>query len=190
MIQVRWDELSGQGVGDGGCRRVLGDALETEHLAMNHFVIPPGDGFPGGLHAHMDQEEVFLVLEGEATFETFVGKRVVPAGHAIRFAPGEFQSGTNASDSDLVAFALGAPRDSSDTRIPVACPECSHDTLRLHVDTDHQRFVCPGCGAERVPRDCPSCGGEDLRIARSDDDSTIAKCHDCAAVFDEPPMHR
>jgi len=64
--------------------------LGTEHVAMNYFELAPGDAFAGGVHAHGDQEEVFYVLSGTATFE--VGperERVdVEAGELIRFAPG------------------------------------------------------------------------------------------------------
>jgi len=36
---------------------------------MNYVELAPGDAFPGGLHTHGDQEEVFYVLSGIATFE-------------------------------------------------------------------------------------------------------------------------
>jgi len=76
-------------------RKPVSQALGTEHVAMNYFELAPGDAFAGGLHAHGDQEEIFYVLSGTATFE--VGRereRVdVDSGELIRFAPGEFQSG-------------------------------------------------------------------------------------------------
>jgi uncharacterized cupin superfamily protein len=106
-------------------RRDLSDPLGTTDVAINHYRLAPGERFPGGLHTHMDQEEVFFVLEGEATYETIDGEVTVREGEAIRFAPGEFQSGKNASDRELVVCAMGAPRDSEDIRIPVRCPECA-----------------------------------------------------------------
>lgn len=98
-------------------RRELSAPLATTDLAINYYRIPPENGFPGGVHAHMDQEEVFVVLVGTAEFETMNGTITVEAGEAIRFGPGEFQSGANAAEQDLVALALGAPRDSEDVRI-------------------------------------------------------------------------
>jgi len=52
------------------------------------------------------------------------GEVTVSEGEVIRFAPGEFQSGKNDSDGEVVAFAMGAPRDSEDVRVPQDCPEC------------------------------------------------------------------
>ena len=100
------------------------------------------------MHAHMDQEEVFVILEGEATFETMDGEVTVGEAEVIRFAPGEFQSGKNDSDEEVVAFAMGAPRDSEDVRLPQDCPECGHDNVRAIPGDDGFDFQCPECGAE------------------------------------------
>ncbi|ADD04925.1 cupin 2 barrel domain protein [Natrialba magadii ATCC 43099] len=50
-------------------RRDLATPLGTDHLAITHYVLESGERFSGSVHAHMDQEEVFVVLEGEVTFE-------------------------------------------------------------------------------------------------------------------------
>jgi mannose-6-phosphate isomerase-like protein (cupin superfamily) len=166
----------------------LSEALETDEMAINHYRIPPGDGLPAGLHAHLDQEEVFVVLEGEATFETLpprdgdgsgtaggsaddglpdeAGEVTVEAGEAIRVAPGEFQSGHNDADEDLIVLALGAPPDSEDVRLP---------------------FSCPDCGAEHRPAPCLDCDGSDLEATLGEDRVVVA-CRDCGAAFDEPPL--
>jgi mannose-6-phosphate isomerase-like protein (cupin superfamily) len=186
--------------GDSDCRR-LADSLDADDLAVNRYRIAPGEGFPSGLHAHGDQEEVFVVLDGEATFETLGpekrdGREVtVGAGEAVRFAPGEYQSGRNAGDGDLVALALGAPRDSDDVRIPLDCPACSHDYLRPEAgggDGGSQSGVvltCPACGAENVPEGCPACGTE-MRVALGESDDgraeTVVVCPDCGAEAGTP----
>ncbi|OIB58364.1 cupin [Natrialba sp. SSL1] len=166
-------------------RRDLATALGTDHLAITHYVLESGERFSGSVHAHMDQEEVFVVLEGEVTFEVArVGgeqdeqneqngldehdkydrqdvkdgqngrELTVAEREAIRFAPGEFQSGRNDGDERVVALALGAPRDSDDvriTRIPVlddrdvSCPDCDHDHLRIGREAEAE-LVCPECG--------------------------------------------
>lgn len=197
-------EIPGVGVEQYG----LSDPLETTDVAINRYRIPSGEGFPAGLHAHADQEEMFVVLEGEATFEvleprseagrtsdeTIGSEVVVGEGETVRFAPGEFQSGRNDSEEDLVALALGAPRDSEDVRLPVDCPECGHGDLRLDTDGEVV-LVCPACGAVRVPAPCPDCGHEDLRMTLGDrvgegnaTDGTVVVCSGCGATFETPPF--
>lgn len=167
----------------------LTDALGTEHAALNHYRIPAGQGLPAGLHAHEDQEEVFVVLDGVAVFETMAGKRTVEAGEAIRFAPGEFQSGRNGGDSDLVVLAVGAPRETDDVRLPVTCPDCGRDDVRLSTDGAEVTFVCPDCGAESTPEACPECGGE-MQMTLAEEQEPVAACRDCGATFAEPPLDK
>lgn len=133
-------------------RRVLTGPLNASDVAVNHYVLDPGERFSGAVHAHDDQEELFLVVDGEATFETRNGEVVVSADEAIRFAPGEFQSGRNDGDEPVVAFALGAPRDSEAVRIAsvpgvgdVECPDCGRGDMTASADGG---LVCPDCGAE------------------------------------------
>jgi uncharacterized cupin superfamily protein len=199
MDHVTIDDLEPDALGEESDRRRLSDPLGTTDVAINHYRLGPGTGFPAGLHAHMDQEEVFLVLDGEATFETIDGDSTfetidgevtVRSGEAIRFAPGEFQSGRNASESELTAVAIGAPRDSEDVRIPVDCPDCGHDNLRLETGGDSLTFVCPGCGTEHVPQDCPGCGSPDLRVTLGERTRTVVVCQDCGAEFEHPPLRR
>ncbi|PSP74323.1 cupin [Halobacteriales archaeon QS_3_64_16] len=176
-------------------RRRLSGPLNTTDVAINHYRLAPGTGFPGGLHSHMDQEEVFVVIKGEATFETLAsgsdtGETVtVGAGEAIRFAPGgEFHSGANESDGDLLAVAIGAPPDSEDVRIPLECPECSHDDMRVRMDEEGVTFVCPDCDTECVPRACLECGREEMRFALAEENQAVVVCPNCSAEFDRPPL--
>ncbi|QLG64051.1 cupin domain-containing protein [Halorarum salinum] len=190
--------------GDGVYRRGLSGTLGTTDVAINRYRIAPDEGFPGGLHAHPDQEEVFVVLEGEATFETWVPRGegsgadgdvpggadevAVAAGEAARFAPGEFQSGRNEADSDLVALAVGAPRDGGDVRLPLPCPDCGHGDVRLDAGGEEFTFICPDCSAERVPAPCPDCGHDDLRATLSERDRPVARCWGCGAEFESAPV--
>jgi mannose-6-phosphate isomerase-like protein (cupin superfamily)/predicted RNA-binding Zn-ribbon protein involved in translation (DUF1610 family) len=176
-------------------RRRLSGPLNATDVAIDHYWLAPGAGFPGGLHTHMDHEEVFIVIEGEAAFETLAAGSdtretvTVGAGEAVRFAPGgEFHSGTNESDGDLLAVAIGAPPDSEDVRIPLECPECSHDDMRVGIGEDGVTFVCPECDTECVPRACPECGREEMRFALAEEDQAIVLCPDCGAQFDWPPL--
>ncbi|UPV99378.1 cupin domain-containing protein [Halorussus gelatinilyticus] len=184
--------------GDDAAVREGADRLGATDLAVNHYRIPPGEGFPSGLHAHGDQEEVFVVLDGTATFERLGPEReaadeiAVEAGEVVRFAPGEYQSGRNDGDELLVALALGAPPDSEDVRVPLDCPECGHGYLHPEAggeseanggsETDEEAGAadgetgetgvtldCPACGAANVPRGCPDCGAE-MRVALAGSD--------------------
>ncbi|WP_123537382.1 cupin domain-containing protein [Halosimplex salinum] len=198
MERVVIDDLSSSPSPDAD-RRGLTGPLGATDAALNQYRIPPGDGFPSGLHTHVDQEEIFVVLDGEATFETLperdgpvdrprTGRVVtVESGEAIRFAPGEYQSGHNRSDGDLVALAIGAPRDSEDVRVPVACPDCERADFALDTGGETLSFVCPDCGAERVPAPCPDCGADAMTLGLDDENEVVAACDECGAEFDRPP---
>ena len=148
MEKVSIDDIEANAFGSDIDRRGLSDPLGMTDFALNRYRLDPGERFSGGLHAHMDQEEVFVILEGEATFETMDGEVTVGEAEVIRFAPGEFQSGKNDSDGEVVAFAMGAPRDSEDVRLPQDCPECGHDNVRAIPGDDGFDLQCPECGAE------------------------------------------
>ncbi len=141
-------------------RRPVSRALGTEHVAMNYFELALGEAFAGGLHAHGDQEEIFYVLSGVATFE--VGRerdRVdVAAGELIRFAPGEFQSALVREDADerVVAWAFGAPgaRHDWDAIETIAdCAACGDERPHATELTDEGRFrfTCRECGTAFTP---------------------------------------
>jgi uncharacterized cupin superfamily protein len=129
-------------------RAGLTEPLGLSDAAINYFELAPGDGFSGGMHTHLDQEEVFYVLEGTATFETPETSVEVGAGEAIRFAPGEYQTGGNESDERVRGLAIGAPQDQGETRSGVECRDCGADYHEVHVDDGQMRLVCPGCGHE------------------------------------------
>ncbi|WP_256300394.1 cupin domain-containing protein [Haloarchaeobius salinus] len=138
----------------GARRRSLSDALGTDRLSLNRYRARPGERLSLSRHAHTAQEEVFVVLTGEATFETRDGEVSVGEREAIRFGPGEFQRGRNDAATDLVVLALGAPREAGETLISwtpdlgdVACPECDHDVMRVETRDDGAVLVCPDCGA-------------------------------------------
>lgn len=126
-------------------RRGLSDPLGTTDVALNQYRLAPEQRLSTGLHAHADQEEVFVVVDGELTFETETNDVVVRDGEAVRFAPGEFQSGKNAADVDAVVFAIGAPRETTDVRVPKECPECGHDDMRVVAGGEADNLRCPNC---------------------------------------------
>lgn len=148
MEKVSIENVEPAAMGSDVDRRGLSEPLGTEDLAINQYRLDPGERFSQGLHTHMDQEEVFVVVEGEATFETRDGEVEVAAGEAVRFAPGDYQSGKNDGDEQLLALALGAPRGSRDVRVPETCPECGNDNMQAVPGDDGFTLVCPECDAE------------------------------------------
>lgn len=151
MQRIDIDDVESGSMGDAD-RRGLSDALETEDMSINHYALEPGEAFSGGLHTHLDQEEIFYIVEGTATFETKPEPDAeseiaeVGAGEAIRFPAGEYQQGRNESDDDVVALALGAPRDSTEVRVAQPCPECESDVLAFGMGDDGMFLECPDCG--------------------------------------------
>lgn len=145
-------------------RRPLSKMLGATDVAVVHYTLAPGEQFSGELHTHGDQEELFYVLEGTATFEHLPADWKTPedaeyvevsAGELIRFAPGEFQCGRNESDDQvggLVVAAPGARHDWDRIETFAPCPECGERTLHgLSVE-------------EGMVVDCHECGNE-LRVA-------------------------
>jgi uncharacterized cupin superfamily protein len=132
-------------------KRPLSNALGAEDVTINHYELAPGESFAFGYHRHADQEEIFHVLEGVATFETEDGDVEVSAGEAVRFAPGEWQQGTNEDDERVVALAIGAPAEMGETTILRACPDCGGRTeqeIQPTEEKDALVTLCLDCGGE------------------------------------------
>ncbi|PCR90330.1 cupin domain-containing protein [Natrinema ejinorense] len=131
-------------------RRPISDALGFTDFAMNYFELEPDESFSGGMHTHYDQEEVFYVQEGTATFDTEEGEVVVDEGEVIRFEPGDFQTGYNDTDDRVVGFAFGAPKSQHDweeLESLVYCQECEEEIghgLEL-TDEGAFRLTCTEC---------------------------------------------
>jgi uncharacterized cupin superfamily protein len=125
----------------------LTEPLGLSDMAMNYYELEPGESFSGGMHTHMGQEEIFFVIEGEATFQTPDGEHAVGAGEAVRAAPGEYQEGTNESDERVRALALGAPQEMGETRALFPCQECGDSDYHVSdVGEDGVTLTCPECG--------------------------------------------
>ncbi len=141
-------------------RRPVSEALGTEHFAMNYFELKPGESFSGGLHTHHDQEEVFYIQSGEATFDVAddpdpdaAESISVEGGEVVRFPAGQFQMGYNEEDNDerVVGFAFGAPsakHDFGEIEAAIPCKECGEETghgMALTGDGNFE-FTCIECG--------------------------------------------
>jgi uncharacterized cupin superfamily protein len=158
MERLSVDERPATETEGGALRRPLSDVLGTDHLSLNRYRVPTGGRLSLSRHAHTTQEEVFVVLAGEATFETPDGEVTVEEREAIRFGPGEFQRGRNDAAEDLVVLAVGAPSDAGETLISwtpdlgdVSCPDCGRDAMRVEATDDGAALVCPDCDTEWDP---------------------------------------
>jgi uncharacterized cupin superfamily protein len=148
MEQVTVDDLD-RHLSTASVKRPVGEALGVEGFALHQYELEPYETFSTNVHTHLDQEEIFYVLAGTATFETDEGSVAVAAGEAIRFAPGEYQQGKNDSDSRVVALVMGAPKESEESRIE--CPACDARKAPKIERTDDGSaivFECRACGAE------------------------------------------
>jgi len=137
-------------MGPASVKRPVSRALGAEHVAINYYELAPGEAFGFGYHRHPDQEEVFYVLDGTATFETETGDVVVNAGEVIRFEAGEWQLGSNEGDERLRALAVGAPAE-SETDLRRACGNCGgRQPTRVERADDEDALVtrCEDCGSE------------------------------------------
>lgn len=142
-------------MGVNSARRPVSDVLGTEGVAVVHYELDPGESFSGGLHTHHDQEEIFVILEGEATFTVGLDRDelTVEAGEAVRFAPGEFQFGRNQSDDRVVGIIIAAPGDRhnwEDIEAIAPCPTCGEETSHGVDLVDSRELVsfCMECGHE------------------------------------------
>jgi mannose-6-phosphate isomerase-like protein (cupin superfamily) len=157
MEHVSIEDVEPNAMGGDTDRRGLADALDATNVALNRYVLDPGEAFSGGMHAHLDQEEIFYVVEGEATFETApepdaeTETLTVGADEAVRFAPGEYQQGRNESDERVVALALGAPKESTEGRVAQPCPSCDSPVLEIGMGEEGLILECPDCGETLQP---------------------------------------
>lgn len=188
MQRFSTDDAGGADPDTGASTRdALSDELETTDFALNRYRLPPGTGLPSGLHAHLDQEEVFIVLEGTVTFETLSGPVRVAAGEVVRFAPGEYQTGANEDDSPAAVLAIGAPKETEAIRVPLDCPGCGERGLLPEFRDGEVVLDCPACGSENRTDGCPECGRSEMQVGGGDDEGeTVVVCPDCGAELPEP----
>lgn len=138
-------------MGPAAEKKPVSRALGAKHVALNYYELDPGESMGFGYHRHEDQEEVFYVQDGTVTFETEEGDVAVERGAVARFAPGEWQRGTNRGTVRATVLAIGAPRDGGETTILRECPECDERSPQeIERATDAEALVtrCTECGTE------------------------------------------
>lgn len=131
-----------------GSVRKLSAELDADGFAVNHYELAPGQSFTIAPHAHTDQEELFVVLSGDVTFEGDEESETVGSGELLYVPPGTYQLGTNHGDQTATALALGVPREyPGDTHWQMTCEACDDVTVHDVVETeDGEAYECTACG--------------------------------------------
>jgi mannose-6-phosphate isomerase-like protein (cupin superfamily) len=87
--------------------RSLKEALGTEQVAVTLIRVPPHSDFDQGTgHHHEELEEIYIVTRGTATMRFGEEVEQVPAGSAVRVAPGTTRSHRNEDDEPVEIWAV------------------------------------------------------------------------------------
>jgi uncharacterized cupin superfamily protein len=110
-----FEEMEGSG---GATWRLARKTLGAEAFGFNVVDIEPGGQIPAHDHTGDNQEEVFIILEGEGTIVTGDDEHQAPAGTFCRYAPEVTRTIRNESDANVRALLIGVPRDSGYQQMP------------------------------------------------------------------------
>ena len=110
-----FEEMEGSG---NATWRLARKTLGAEAFGLNVVDIAPGGQIPEHNHTADNQEEVYIVLEGQATLVTAGQEQDGPAGTYARYAPEVNRTIRNNSDGMLRALLIGVPVDSGYQGMP------------------------------------------------------------------------
>jgi mannose-6-phosphate isomerase-like protein (cupin superfamily) len=92
-------------LGEGPGFRKIRQALGVTAFGVNALVYPPGQ--EGFLHYHDEQDELYFVHRGRATFEVEGDKFELGPGGVVYVESTTPRKLTNATDEELVVLAVG-----------------------------------------------------------------------------------
>jgi quercetin dioxygenase-like cupin family protein len=101
-----FEEMEGSG---GATWRLARKTLGAESFGFNVVDIEAGGEIPAHDHTGDDQEEVFIILNGQGTIVTDGEEHDAPAGTFCRFAPEVNRTIRNKSDANVRALLIGVP---------------------------------------------------------------------------------
>jgi quercetin dioxygenase-like cupin family protein len=104
-----FEEMEGSG---GATWRLARKTLGAESFGFNVVDIEAGGQIPAHDHTGDNQEEVFIILDGQAKIVTGDEEHDAPAGTFCRFAPEVNRTIKNESDATVRALLIGVPVDS------------------------------------------------------------------------------
>jgi uncharacterized cupin superfamily protein len=110
-----FEEMEGSG---GATWRLARKTLGAEAFGFNVVDIEAGGQIPAHDHTGDNQEEVFIILEGDATIVTDDEEHEAPAGTFCRYAPEVNRTILNKSDGNVRALLIGVPADSGYQQMP------------------------------------------------------------------------
>jgi quercetin dioxygenase-like cupin family protein len=110
-----FEEMEGSG---GATWRLARKTLGAEAFGFNVVDIEAGGEIPAHDHAGDNQEEVFVILEGQGKIVTDGEEHDAPAGTFCRFAPEVNRTIRNESDANVRALLIGVPVDSGYQGMP------------------------------------------------------------------------
>ena len=90
-------------------------SLGLQSFGMNVVELPPGETIPEHDETETDQEEVFIVLSGEATMVIDGQEHAAPAGTFARLDPEPKRTVVNHSAEVVTVLIVSAPRTSGYT---------------------------------------------------------------------------
>jgi quercetin dioxygenase-like cupin family protein len=105
----QFEEMEGSG---GATWRLARKTLGAEAFGFNVVDIAAGGEIPAHDHTGDNQEEVFVILEGQGTLVTDGEEHDAPAGTFCRLAPEVNRTIRNNSDANVRALLIGVPVDS------------------------------------------------------------------------------
>jgi quercetin dioxygenase-like cupin family protein len=110
-----FEEMEGSG---GATWHLARKTLGAEAFGFNVVDIEAGGEIPAHDHSGDNQEEVFIILEGQGTIVTDGEEHDAPAGTFCRFAPEVNRTVRNSSDANVRALLIGVPVDSGYVQMP------------------------------------------------------------------------
>ncbi|HWH21719.1 MAG TPA: cupin domain-containing protein [Allosphingosinicella sp.] len=112
--------------------RRIAPATGLTDFGVSHVVLQPG-GISSQRHWHEGEDEIVLMLEGEAVLVEDEGEAVMRAGDMAAFPKGVPNGHhlVNRSDRDCVFVAVGK----------VAETDCHYPEIEMHLDAKAGRFT-------------------------------------------------
>jgi quercetin dioxygenase-like cupin family protein len=101
-----FEEMEGSG---GATWRLARKTLGAEAFGFNVVDIEAGGEIPAHDHTGDNQEEVFIILDGQGTIVTDGEEHDAPAGTFCRLAPEVNRTIRNNSDATVRALLIGVP---------------------------------------------------------------------------------